>query len=217
MALTREIPDGLSKRAQGFVRSHGAWIDVELASGWVDALREQGVPSSVVDRAEDFQRRWGGLVLPPSLEYDGGPLPFTVCHVNDGQHFGENGWWIEAGVQRYSVPYEFELAPGGEFGLVDRTWVPLHQSIEGWVESLALAHHAIRSASTITRLIGADVADLDLSGLAEVAEAQGVADTWWRGGRRLIAVYRGNALMFNDSQYLAAWIFDGAPEGTTTP
>src|SRR5690348_3224833 len=49
-----------------------------------------------------------------------------------------SGWWFEAGLQRTAVPYSFMIGPAGEFGIHAQRWVPLHASIEGWVESLAL-------------------------------------------------------------------------------
>ncbi|UOZ03955.1 hypothetical protein [Amycolatopsis sp. WQ 127309] len=62
-------------------------------------------------------------------------------------------------------------------------WAPLHETVEGRVESLALAHHASVSAARITRitrLTGDALDDLDLTGCAPVPEVAGLADTWWR-------------------------------------
>jgi hypothetical protein len=62
------------------------------------------------------------------------------------QDLGEDGWLFEAGHQRFSVPWSFMVGPAGEFGIFGARWVPLHASVEGWVESAALAYHASRFA-----------------------------------------------------------------------
>jgi hypothetical protein len=43
-------------------------------------------------------------------------------------------------------------------------WEPLHATIEGWVESLALAHHAALWARQVTTLVGDDVDGIVLNG-----------------------------------------------------
>ena len=92
-----------------------------------------------------------------------------------------------------SMAYEFMIGPGGEFGIQNERWTPLHAGIEGWVESLALAHHAARWAKSITKIVGDAVDDLELEGCEPVPEIQGIMDNWWRGTDSLMAVYRGEA------------------------
>ena len=103
------------------------------------------------------------------------------------------GWWFEAGLQRTALPYAFVIGPEGEFGIHAGTWVPLHGSIEGWVESVALADHARRCARTITTVTGEAVEALRLDGFEPVLEVAGLADGWWRGADSLVAVYRADA------------------------
>ncbi|WP_442802610.1 hypothetical protein [Streptomyces sp. CB01635] len=66
---------------------------------------------------------------------------------------------------------------------------PLHAGTAGWVESLALAHHARQWAKTTTKIKGDAVEASDLDGYESVPEVQGLADTWWRGKSSLIAIY----------------------------
>ncbi|GID33399.1 hypothetical protein Abr02nite_83820 [Paractinoplanes brasiliensis] len=121
---------------------------------------QSGIPAAEIDRTVAFQRRWGGLVLPPAPQYDGGPRYFQAdtpdsspTEAADGSPVP--GWWFEAGPQRTAVPYSFMIGPTDEFGIHDgRRWVPLHASIEGWIESLALAHHAANWAKQITKVTG---------------------------------------------------------------
>ncbi len=47
-------------------------------------------------------------------------------------------------------------------------WTPLPATIEGWVESLALAHHASNCAKQITKAVGHDVEQLPLDGYEPV-------------------------------------------------
>jgi hypothetical protein len=74
----RDAPSGLSARARRFVAVHGVWLDVPSLNDWRGQWEATGVPSTVVDQAEEYQTRWGGLVLPPSLGYDGGPRMLCV-------------------------------------------------------------------------------------------------------------------------------------------
>lgn len=153
-----------------------------------------------------FEARWGGLVLPPAPVYEGGP---RVLGADTPEGSTEQGWWFEAGVQRASVPYEFMIGPNDEFGIRAGTWTPLHASIEGWVESVALAHHAAQWAGSITKITGADVDSLDLDGFEPVPEVGGLADTWWRGRNSLVAVYRGEAECLDSDGSLVAMVYSG--------
>jgi hypothetical protein len=85
------------------------------------------------------------------------------------------------------------IGPAGEFGIRADRWVPLHATVEGWVESLAPARHASQWARRITTLTGDDVDAVERDGYEPVAEVRGPADTWWRGADSLVAVYTGEA------------------------
>ncbi|WP_330270811.1 hypothetical protein OG205_26850 [Lentzea sp. NBC_00516] len=52
------------------------------------------------------------------------------------------------------VAYTFLIGPKGEFGIEDDALVVLHESVEGWVEALALADHAVPMATRITKVVG---------------------------------------------------------------
>ncbi|MFJ7157165.1 hypothetical protein ACIQUQ_19745 [Streptomyces sp. NPDC101118] len=193
--LVDDMPDGLTRRARAFIGRHGvrgAARPVEDHRQW---WLERDVPAAVVDRMAAFQARWGGLLLPPVPQYDGGPR-----HLDpDSPEQDPAGWWFEAGTQRTAVPYAFLVGPSGEFGIQGDEWAPLHATVEGWVESLALAHDASQRAKQITRLVGDDVDGIDgidgidLSGHEPVREVRGLADTWWRGPDSLVCVYSGEA------------------------
>ncbi|MFF9979492.1 hypothetical protein [Streptomyces erythrochromogenes] len=184
------VPEGLTRRARSFISSHG----VRLPISGVDQHREKwltlGIPSVEVDRVQNFAAQWGGLALPPSPQYEGGPkvfLPDTPEESPGG------GWCYEAGPQRTAVPYGFVIGPEGEFGIQAGRWVPLHGSVEGWVESIALAYHAFRWATAINVASGEAVEELQLEGYQPVIEVDGMSDSWLRGKDSLVAVYRGVA------------------------
>lgn len=210
--LFDSVPEGLTRRARSFVVAHGVRADAPDVEQYRPRWLELGIPTSEIDRAVAFQQRWGGLVLPPAPEYDGGPRYFEVdtpdgspSETSDGST--AHGWWFEAGLQRTAIPYSFMIGPTGEFGIHAQRWVPLHATIEGWVESLALAHHAAMCAKQITKVTGEKVDTLDLDGFEPVTEVRGLADTWWRGTDALVAVTRGN---------LGAWTRPpSVPRGST--
>ncbi|MEV5944812.1 hypothetical protein [Streptomyces sp. NPDC051994] len=208
MASSRGIPEGITLRAKYFIRMHGHWVggaDIEECRGrWM----EHGVPKAQIDRVSAYEAVWSGLALPPSPHYDGGPRTLSGG-VPEGP---DPDWRFEAGMQRTALPYAFMIGPNGEFGLHAGNWVPLHASIEGWVEALALADHARRNARTTTTLTGDAVDDLELDGFEPVAEVAGLADTWWRGTDSLIAVYRGEAEVMNAPQCRTATIYSGLNE-----
>ncbi|MFJ5231106.1 hypothetical protein ACIQBJ_14575 [Kitasatospora sp. NPDC088391] len=179
-------PPRLTDRARSFVAVHG----VRLPQPPPDRAwwREHGIPEPVVDRMAAYQQTWGGLVLPPANGYEGGPKPFCA----DVPEQDEEGWWFCAGDQRASVPFAFWIGPDDSFCLTGGARAtPLYASVEGWVESLALAHHATRWARRTTKLSGTEADALDLAGFEPVPEVQGRADTWWRGPDSLIEVHRG--------------------------
>ncbi|MFD7539888.1 hypothetical protein [Streptomyces sp. NPDC059819] len=181
---------GLSRRAQLFVRGHGLRVPPrEIQPRRVQWLRH-GIAAAEIDRVADFQERWGGLALPPAPAYEGGP---RTLNADAPQGSPAEGWWFSAGDERVSMAYGFMIGPGGEFGIHAERWTPLHASTDGWVESLALAHHAARWAKNLTKITGDAVDALDLDEYEPVPEVQGLTDNWWRGTDSLIAVYRGEA------------------------
>ncbi len=212
--LFHSVPQGLTRRARWFIVAHGVRADVPDVARYRSQWLQLGIPASEIDRAAAFQRVWGGLVLPPAPEYDGGPRYFAVdtpdgspAQMPDGSTV--RGWWFEAGPQRTAVPYLFMIGPGGEFGIHAERWVPLHATIEGWVESLALAQHAGMWAKQITKLTGEQVRTLDLNGFEPVAEVRGLADAWWRGPDSLVAVYTGDSACMGASASPTAWLYSG--------
>ncbi|MER7421107.1 hypothetical protein ABT346_30780 [Micromonospora peucetia] len=204
-----EAPPSLSARARRFVRVHGVRLDVPSVSDWRQQWEANRIPSAVVDRADSYQVRWGGLALPPSPSYDGGPRMLCADTPEWEDAFPEPGWWFEAGPQRTAVPYSFVIGPDESFGIAMDSWVPLHASIEGWIESLALAYAAEAIADTVTNVSGVTVADLDLSRMQPVPETAGIADQWWHGAGSLIAIYNGEAVLFGRPGYQVARVYSG--------
>ena len=199
-------PDGLTKRARHFVLAHGVKVDVPKVSRHREQWLTAGIPSAEIDRATTYQERWGGLVLPPAPHYDGGPK-YLDTDVPEGST--AEGWWFEAGIQRTAVPYSFMIGPKGEFGIHADRWTPLHQTVEGWVEAVALAHHASTWAKQITKVTGDEVDALTLDSFEPVWEVRGLADSWWRGADSLVAVYTGEAECLAAPQCRAALIYSG--------
>jgi len=195
--------------AASFLRIHAVRVERLPVEQYRARWLNLGIPAGVIDRAAEFQARWGGLVLPPAPCYEGGPRALSV---DTPEGSPEKGWWFWAGDQRCSVPFSFLIGPGGEFGIRGLRWVPLHASVEGWIESVALAYHASRWARRVTRLSGAAVDDLDLGGLEPVPLGAGMADNWWRGPESLVAVYRGGADSFNKPALLRAHLYEGLPD-----
>jgi len=116
-------------------------------------------------------------------------------------------WWFDAGDQRFSMGTGSASGPDGQFGIDDGLRrVILHESVAGWVESLALAHLASYWAPQITKVRGSAVDRLDLSGLQPFPEVAGAADTWWKGADTVIAMYRGEADLFSNPKLQIATI-----------
>jgi hypothetical protein len=205
MTVGEAIPGGITRRAQHFIELHGHWTSRSDIEQYRARWMEHGIPEAQIDRVAAFETVWGGLALPPSPHYDGGPRTLS----GDVPEGPGPDWHFEAGAQRTALPYSFVIGPGGEFGLHAGKWVPLHASVEGWVEALALADRAWRCARTTTTLTGAAVDDLELVGFEEVPEVAGLADTWWRGSDSLIAVYRGEAEVMDAPQCRTATIYAG--------
>ncbi|NUW36224.1 hypothetical protein HTZ77_33150 [Nonomuraea sp. SMC257] len=196
----------LTRRARFFVHEHA----LRVTSFDVDQSRERwlglGIPATEIDRVAAYARRWGGLALPPAPRYDGGP---RILSPDIPERTSAGGWLFEAGAPRAAVPYSFMIGPQGEFGVYGYRWTPLHSTVEGWVESLALAHHASTRAKTITKVTGQDVDALQLDGYEAVPEVAGLADNWWRRGDSLVAVYLGEAECMSAPQCRAASIYSG--------
>ncbi|MFI1184894.1 hypothetical protein [Streptomyces californicus] len=207
--LFDDVPDGLTHRARSFVQGHGVRAGIRRAEDHRQRWLEHGVPAAVIDRMTAFEERWGGLVLPPALRYDGGPRYFAT-DVPEGS--ASEGWSFEAGVQRSAVPYGFRIGPCGEFGINADRFVPLHADVEGWVEALALAHHASRWARRITTVTGDDVDGIVPDEFEPVREVRGLADTWWRGADSLVAVCTGEAQALSFPQGRSAVIYSGLDE-----
>ncbi|GIJ43990.1 hypothetical protein Val02_08760 [Virgisporangium aliadipatigenens] len=215
--LYHDVPDGLSRRATTFVSMHGVRAEPADAEAHRAGWRELGVPDAEIDRAVAFQRRWGGLVLPPGPLHDDGPRYFEVdtpeeYSVERWDGPTVRGWWLEAGVQRSAVPYSFVIGPDGAYGVLADRWVPLHESVEGWIESLALTYHATAWARRITKVTGATPEEFGLDGFAPVAEVRGMGDTWWRGADSLVAVHLERTVCLGGPATFTAWTYSGLDE-----
>jgi hypothetical protein len=210
----REPPAGLSKRARDFVRFHGIWLDAPPVGQARRRWQEDGIPAEVIDRADRFQARWGGLALPsaPGLPAAAaGPLMLCVDTPDREGAFPSPGWYFAAGPQRCAVPYAFLIGPDGTFGIADDEdrWVPLHASIEGWIESLALTYAAATIAGTITRLTGRAVDEIDLTTMQPVMEVNGINTGWWYRPGQLAALYAGEADLFDRPGHRTAFLYTG--------
>ena len=204
-------PDSLSRRARSFVSIHGIRLDPRPLEEHRGFWLERGIPAKQIDRMIAFEERWGGFALAPAPAYEGGPRLFGA---DSPEGSPEEGWWFSAGDQRCSVPFSFWIGPNDEFGIYGPIWTPLHSSIEGWVESVALAHHAALWAKTITKLHGADVDALDLSRFEQVPEVRGLADTWWKHPGSYIAIFHGESRANVSTRTAAAkraFIYEGLP------
>lgn len=207
--LFNDVPDGLTRRARSFVQAHGVKADVRPIAEHRQWWLERHIPAAVINRMVAYEERWGGLVLPPASQYDGGP---RYLEADSPAGSASEGWWFEAGMQRTAVPYAFMIGPSGEFGIHADQWVPLHATVEGWVESLALTDHASRCAKQIVKVTGDDVNGIVLDGYKQVRGVMGIADTWWRGADSLVAVYAGEAEAFSFPRGRTALIYSGLDE-----
>lgn len=207
--LINDLPEGLTRRARSFVAAHGMRVDTTPVEQHRQWWLERGIPSAQIDRLAAYQQRWGGLVLPPAPQYDGGP---KYLDPDSPEGSSTEGWWFEAGTQRTAVPYSFMIGPKDEFGIHANQWVPLHATIEGWVESLALAHHARMWAKQVTKLTNDEVDNIALDAYEPVREVRGLADTWWRGPDLLVASYAGEARSLSFPRARTAFIYSGLDE-----
>jgi hypothetical protein len=204
--LINDVPDGLTRRARSFVGAHGIKVDTKPVEQHRQWWLEREIPAAVIDRMAAYQERWGGLLLPPASQYDGGP---KYLDPDSPEGSPSEGWWFEAGMQRTAVPFSFMIGPAGEFGIHADRWVPLHATVEGWVESLALTHHASMWAEQVTKVTGDDVDRIALDAYEPVREAMGLADTWWRGADSLVVIYSGEAECLSLPRARTALIYSG--------
>ncbi|WP_405991226.1 hypothetical protein [Streptomyces sp. NBC_00986] len=207
--LINDVPDGLTRRARSFVSAHGVKVDVQPVAEHRQWWLDREIPAAVIDRMAAYQERWGGLLLPPASRYDGGPKYFDP---DSPEGSPSEGWWFEAGVQRTAVPYSFMIGPAGEFGIHAERCTPLHATVEGWVESVALTYHASMWAKHITKATGDDVDRIALDAYEPVREVRGLADTWWRGRDSLVAIHSGEAECLSFPRARTALIYSGLDE-----
>jgi hypothetical protein len=201
------VPDGLTQRARAFVGANCVRVEGLDVARWRDRWLEFGVPPEEIDRVAAYQRRWGGLAFPPAPVYDGGP---RYLNADTPEPSPDDGWWFEAGPQRTALAYSFMIGPTGEFGIHGDLWVPMHATVEGWVESLALTHHA---ADTATRLTGDEGERVDLDDYELVPEVEGLADSWWRDDDTLVAVYTAEAEAYSAPGTRTTILYEFASSG----
>lgn len=85
--------------------------------------------------------------------------------------------------------------------------MPLHGSVDGWVDSVALAHAALENAESVTRLTGAEVDKLDMNSMDPVESIQGISNNWWHRPGLLLAVYAGESIYFDIPDYRTAFLY----------
>lgn len=203
--------EGLSQRAQSFVSGYSARIYLrpleEKCRLWLD----QGISTEQIHRMAAFEQRWGGLIVPTAPAYEGGPICFAATAPAGSD---EDGWWFDAGTQQTANLFSFKIGPRDEFGIHGETWAPLHAGMEGWIEAVALANHAMLWADSITTVHGADVDEFDLSGFEQVPEVQGLTDTWWRKPGTYVAIFRGEVAAAGSpsERNPTAQVYSGLPE-----
>lgn len=208
-------PSGLTRRAASFVRVHGARITTWSSEQHVAHWTQLGRPRPAIDQLVRFQERWGGLALPPAASYEGGP---DVLDADDPD-MDDDGLVFSPGYPRCSVPYSYALDDQGRFGLCGSSrWVPLHASIEGWVEALALTYLARETASVVRRLSGEAATEMidRVAGFSPVAEVAGLADNWWRLPDVLVAVYTGEARFFGGRANPTIYTYEGVHDAGMT-
>jgi hypothetical protein len=192
-------PTGLSLRARRFLAARAERGDAPSAEDHRAHWRSYQVPEAGVELAASYQERWGGLILPATARYEGGPscLSADMPTLLDGL-----GWCIKAGSPRAPVPFGFYVDQFGRFGVSWTRWVPLHESVEGWVEACAL-EDAAAGWDLVARRTGA-VEDLTttwvpkVGPLTPVPEVRGLADTWLSGDGVMVRVCSGEFRLFGD-------------------
>lgn len=206
-----DAPEGLTPRARRFVQVHGVrvptWTVEQHQRHWTGL----GRPARAIDQLMAHQQRWGGLVLPPAVNYEGGPFHLGADDPDDD----DDGVVFTVGRPRRSVPYAFAVDRDGRFGICGSgyPWVALHASIDGWVESLALTYAAREEAQLIRRITGTEADNL-LASLAvqpPIAAVAGLADNWWRIPDRYVSVSRGESLCFGGRLTPSFLMYEGIP------
>ncbi|GIF99988.1 hypothetical protein [Catellatospora citrea] len=207
------LPSGLTRRARAYLTAHAirreTWSVEQHRRHW----HRYGRPADAVEHLAAYQGRWGGLELPPTPEYEGGP---QVLDADDPSVEDGLGPCFEAGSTRCSTAYRFMVDGAGRFGIVaEDSWVPLHGSVEGWVEAAALRQLADGLPAEVRMATGARIDGLpERYGLRPVPEVAGVTDGWWRGKDSLLAIYRGEARLFGNLQYQTAYLYLGIDDLT---
>ncbi|MGW4948035.1 hypothetical protein ACWEOZ_41330 [Actinoplanes sp. NPDC004185] len=171
-----------------------------------------GRPASAVDQLVAHQQRWGGLVLPPAADYEGGPFDLSA----DDPDADDDGVVFTVGRPRCSVPYAFAVDRDGRFGICGSgyPWVALHASIDGWVESLALTYAAREEARLVRRVTGTEADDLlaSLAAQPPIAAVAGLADSWWRVPDGFVSVSRGESLCLSGGRLTPSVVsYEGIP------
>ncbi|MEV4638114.1 hypothetical protein AB0J80_12265 [Actinoplanes sp. NPDC049548] len=205
-----DVPEGaLTRRALSFVQGNGRRLACDRARRSAERWLEQGVDRGLVQRALDYEHRWGDLYLPPSLAYNGGPQ-----YLGPDLLLGSwaDGGYLEAGPARYSVSYDFLLGPDGVLGVGDVDFVPLYASVEGWIESLALESLLRGLATEVRRFTGPAVSGLDLSATRPVPGVSGLSDIWLMDDERVVFLCRGYSLLASVPADAFAVVYAGIPE-----
>lgn len=73
----------LTRRGESFISTQCVRCECSRLEEYRDPWLEMGISATQVDRVIEFQRRWGGLVLPPSLDYEGGPKMLYADMTSD--------------------------------------------------------------------------------------------------------------------------------------
>ncbi|WP_144126800.1 hypothetical protein [Catellatospora sichuanensis] len=207
------IPSGLTRRARAYLTAHAIRRETWSAEQHRRHWHRDGRAADAIEHLAAYQARWGGLELPPTPEYEGGP---RVLDADDPSVAEDLGPCFTAGAPRSATAYGFVVDGAGHFGIVaEGTWVPLHGSVEGWVEAAALRHLADGLPAEVRMATGTRIDGLpERYRMRPVPEVAGVADGWWRGKDSLLAIYRGEARLFGNLQYQTAYLYLGIDDLT---
>ncbi|WP_384620511.1 hypothetical protein [Streptomyces sp. NPDC059070] len=94
---------------------HGIRVPMQDIRRHRDAWIGHGIPAAEIDRASEFQDRWGGLALPPAPFYEGGPRILDAGHPEGSE---TEGWLFPAGSGRVnSSTRDLEELRSGVHGL----------------------------------------------------------------------------------------------------
>jgi hypothetical protein len=199
VAHVLDDPTGLSLRARRFLAARATRREALSPDRHREHWRAQHLPEPVVELCASFQERWGGLSLPPTTHYDGGP---TCLAADRPRQVDGLGWCLEAGQARAPVPYGFYVDEAGRYGVEWKWQVPLHETVEGWVEACALEDAAggwdlvARSTGQVNELLTTWLPQV--GPLAPLPEVRGIADTWWQGDGVIVRICSGLAQLYDD-------------------